>query len=173
MGVGLAIPGVFLAPYATELKIYRTAGFWIVYTITAFLARLSMRRFPAQFGLRPMIYMGVVALLISLLTYLPVRTELQLAIPGFFGGIAHALLFPSIVASGTTAFPDRYRGLGTTVMLAALDVGTLIGAPLFGKALDTSKAFDLPAYPTTFLLTAVLLAVFAGIYAIGQRRTTN
>jgi len=51
-------------------------------------------------------------------------------LPGVFAGIAHAVLFPSVTAQGSHAFPNRYRGLGTTVMLAMLDLGALVGAPL-------------------------------------------
>ena len=46
-------------------------------------------------------------------------SEAYLMLPGFFAGIAHAVLFPSVTAQGSSAFPNRYRGLGTTVMGAA------------------------------------------------------
>ena len=66
----------------------------------------------------------------GLLSYLLVSSRWQLGLPGMLGGVAHALLFPTVVARGSSAFPNRYRGLGTSMMLAMLDLGTLTGAPL-------------------------------------------
>jgi MFS family permease len=170
MGTGFVIPTTFLPTYTKELGIERTGYFFIVYACTAFVTRLSTRRFPQLVGVRPMIFMGVAALVVSLLCYLPVRSELGLMVPGVFAGISHAVLFPSATAQGSSAFPNRYRGLGTTLMLAMLDVGTLCGAPLIGFMVDYSKSVDLPPYHTTFIALAAGVALAGVFYALTARK---
>ncbi len=170
MGIGFVIPTTFLPTYTQALGIPRTGPFFIVYAVTAFVARLSTRRFPQLVGVRPMIFIGMAALVISLLCYLPVSNEWGLVLPGVFAGISHALLFPSVTAQGSASFPSRYRGLGTTVMLAMLDVGTLIGAPLVGGMVEYSKSADWPPYPTTFLVLSIGMAAAGIFYAITGRR---
>ncbi len=161
MGVGFSLPTTFLATFAAELQIAHVGGYFIVYAATAFLARIATRSFPARYGIRPMIDLGVAATVISLLLYLPVHTQYGLMIPGVFAGIGHALLFPAIVAGGSAAFPDRYRGLGTTVMLASMDMGTLVGAPLVGGIVYYSKLTGWPPYPTMFVTLAIGMTVIA------------
>jgi len=164
MGVGLSLPATFLPTFAADLKITHVGGYWTVYALTAFITRIATRRFPSRFGMQPMIYLGLSALILSLLCFLPVKTSAHLIVPGFFGGIAHALLFPAVIASGSAAFPHRYRGLGTTLMLAMVDLGTLIGAPLAGGIVDYGKHHGLPAYPMTFIAVAVSLAMIGAVY---------
>ncbi|MBI3837952.1 MAG: MFS transporter [Planctomycetia bacterium] len=170
MGISFVLPTTFLPAYTKELGIPRTGYFFIVYACTAFLARLATRRFPERVGVKPMIYLGLAAMVVSLLTYLPVRSESYLMLPGLFAGIAHAVLFPSVTAQGSSAFPNRYRGLGTTVMLAMLDIGTLIGAPLIGGLVQYSKTSHLPPYPTTFLVLGIGATAAGVIYAMSNRR---
>ncbi|MGD9722251.1 MAG: MFS transporter [Pirellulales bacterium] len=175
LGVGFTLPTTFLPTFVKELGISRTGPFFIVYSVTAFIARLSTRRMPHVVGVRPMVYLGLAALVLSLLTYLPVRSEWGLLVPAVFAGISHAVLFPAVTAQGSWAFPNRYRGLGTTVMLAMLDLGILVGAPLVGGIVEFSKSTSLPPYPTTFVVLALGTMVTGVAYAFtgnrGQRGT--
>jgi hypothetical protein len=124
---------------------------------------------PSVIGVRPMIYLGLAALGASFLAYLPVRSEWGLLVPGALAGIAHAVLFPAVTAQGSFAFPNRYRGLGTTVMLAMLDVGAFVGAPMIGGIVEASKSTRLPPYPTTFMVLALIVALIGGMYALTGR----
>ena len=112
-------PQTFLRPFTADLGISRIAVFFSVYAPTAFLVRLVTRRLPDRVGTRPMILAGLSCLATSMLMYLVVHSEWQLAAPALLQGTAHALLFPSVIAGGSSAFPARYRGLATTLMLAA------------------------------------------------------
>ena len=170
MGIGFVIPTTFLPTYTQQLGIERTGPYFAVYASTAFVARLSTRRFPMLVGVRPMIFMGLAALVCSLLCYLPVQSEWGLLVPGMFAGISHAVLFPSATAQGSSAFPNRYRGLGTTVMLAMLDIGTLCGAPLVGFMVDYSNSANLPPYQTTFVALAAGVSLAGVFYAITGRK---
>jgi len=168
VGIGVALPTTFLPTYAAQLGLERIGVFFTFYAITAFMTRLLTRRFLQRFGVEPMMYCGIASLVMSLVLYLIVRHTWQLIFPGFFAGIAHAFLFPSVVATGSTAFPSRYRGLGTTVMLAMFDLGTLVGAPLAGIILHYSSTAGLAPYPTMFLTIAVLMAACGSYYAIAR-----
>jgi MFS family permease len=170
MGIGLVIPTTFLPTFIAQHHIENTGTFFLMYAGTAFLARLGTRRFPHLFGVRPMIFLGLALLAVSLLCYLPVTTQWGLMIPGVFAGMSHAVLFPSVTATGSTSFPSRYRGLGTTVMLSMLDTGMLIGAPLVGQLVDLSRGAGLPPYSTTFVVLAAGVVLVGVFYALTDRR---
>ena len=166
MGMGIGLPGTFLRTYAAELDIARIGLFFAVYAPTAIVTRLLTRRLPERFGLRPTILAGMMLMLLSQLTFLAVRNEWLLILPGFGYGVAHAMLFPSTIALGSSAFPNRYRGLGTTLMLAAFDFGQLVGAPIAGWIVDSSTAIGLPGYPIMFCSVAAMFGIVAGIFAV-------
>ncbi|MEX0641506.1 MAG: MFS transporter [Pirellulales bacterium] len=164
MGFGLGLPGTFLRTFTAELGIREMKVFFLVYTGTAFVFRIGSRRLTAQWGVRRMVALGMGALVVCLVSYLFVKTEAQLALPAVLTGIAHAVLFPAVVAGGSRAFPDRYRGLGTTIMLAAMDLGLLVGAPLVGGLLQYAELLGWPRYPTMFVTVAALLTVATCVY---------
>ena len=169
MGFGLGLPPVFLRPYLAELGMPGLSLFFSLYTATAFVTRLSIRRMPEQHGIRPMILLGMGSLVLSMLLFLPVDREWLLVAPALALGVAHASLFPSVVAGGSGVFPVRYRGLGTTLVLAMFDLGNLIGSPTVGGLLAAASYYDLPRFPTMFIVVAALLTTVGAIYAIASR----
>jgi hypothetical protein len=54
-------------------------------------------------------------------------------------------------------------------MLASLDVGTLIGAPLVGGLVHFSGQFGLPPYPTMFIVLAIGITMAGVFYAFSER----
>jgi MFS family permease len=118
----------------------------------------------AKYGNRPWIIGGLTLLAISMALYLVVDRVWMLAIPAVCAGAGHALLFPAIMAAGSTRFPERYRGLGTTLMLSMYDIGSLIGAPLVGGTLHLARLAGWPAYTVMFLGVAVLIGIMAASY---------
>ena len=173
MGFGLGLPGVFLRPFAVSLGINEIALFFMVYAPTAFLMRLATRRLPSRFGARPMVLTGLCCLILGTLLYLVVRSEWQLVMPAIVLGTAHALLFPSVVAGGSSGFPARYRGLATTLMLAMFDLGNLIGAPTVGIVLRYAGRAGLPRYPSMFLSVATLFTIVMLYYALAGRDASS
>jgi MFS family permease len=171
LGVAFTLPTTFLPTYIKVLGIERTGPFFIVYAATAFITRIATRRLPQLIGVRAMIYLGLAAMALGMLAFLPVRDEWGLLVPAFFAGVNHAILFPAITAQGSWAFPNRYRGLGTTVMLAMLDLGILVGAPLVGGIVEASKSTRLPPYPTTFVVLAAAVILTGFTYALWPIRT--
>jgi predicted MFS family arabinose efflux permease len=173
-GVGLNMPTVFLRPYMQDLELQNGVLFFFnLYPPIAFVTRVSMRSFPDRFGIRPMIALGLAAAVAGTLLFIPVRNTLDLIWPALFMGVAHASLFPAVVAGGSGAFPARYRGLGTTLVLTAFDVGTFIGSPLAGELLTSADRRGWPKWPTTYVTVAVILAVSGLIYFGLSRKTPS
>jgi MFS family permease len=169
MGFGLGLPGVFLRPFSVRLGITSMASFFVVYAVVAFAVRMMIRRLPEKIGNRPVVLVGVSFLSLGMLSFLFVSQQWQLVFPAVTIALAHALLFPSVVAEATAAFPVRFRGLGTTLILAMFDVGVLIGAPTIGAIVRLAKLLDVPEYPTAFITAAILLGGIGTFYALAGR----
>jgi len=170
MGFGLGLPGVFLRPFAASLGIQKIALFFTVYAPTAFLMRMATRRLPQRLGTRPVACAGLGCLILAMLLFLFVSSSWQLIFPAVAIGTAHALLFPSVVAGGSSMFPARYRGLATTLMLAMFDLGNLIGAPTIGIVLESAGDLGWPRYPTMFVCVAGIFAAILAYYAASSER---
>jgi MFS family permease len=170
MGFGLGLPATFLRTFAAELDIPRIGLFFTVYSITAIATRVVTRRLPERFGLRPIVLAGLGLVILSQGLFLFVHREWQLVIPSVTYGMGHAILFPAGFAEGCCTFPPRYRGLGTSLMLATYDVGLLIGAPTAGLLVHFGQAQGWPGYPTMFLGVAIVLVLTTGAYATAPRQ---
>lgn len=171
MGVSLGLPTTFLRTYAADLGITRIGLFFLVYAPTAIVTRVVTRRLPEQLGLRPMVLIGMAFILAGQIAFLAVWNEWSLILPGVVYGMGHAILFPTTIALGSGSFPNRYRGLGTTLMLAAYDFGLLIGAPISGGIVHSCTAVRLPGYPVMFCVMASLLAAVGVIFGLATAST--
>ncbi len=169
MGVGLGMPQIFVRAFTADIGLSGIAVFFWIYAPAAFVARMTTRQLPDRIGVRPTIIIGLVSLSVGCLAFLPVTQSIDLIAPAVLIGVAHAMLFPAVVAGGTTGFPARYRGLGTTLMLASFDLGNLVGMPALGGVIHLAGNLGLPRYPTMFVSLAVVMAVVATWYAIGSR----
>lgn len=165
MGMGLSLPGVFVRPYAASLAIDQIRWFFIAYNVIAFSVRVTTRRLPERLGERKMILLGVGCLALSMPSYLVVHDSWQLVIPAFANGLAHAFLFPAVVASAGFHFPSRYRGVATTLILGMFDLGNLIGQPMIGGIITAARQVGLPPYTTMFLTVACIFATAGVIFA--------
>jgi MFS family permease len=171
MGLGLGLPQTFLRTYAAELGIPRIGLFFLVYAGAAVITRILTRRWPERFGTRAIIIAGMAGAGLSMALFLSVGHEWQLIVPAVGFGCAHAVLFPAVVAAGSVAFPARNRGLATLLVLAAWDLGQVIGAPTVGVLLRYTELAGLPPYPTMFVIIAGLLMMVSLWYAACGRET--
>ena len=169
MGLGLGLPQTFLRTYAAQLQIPRLGLFFLVYCAAGIITRVVTRRWPERFGTRRIILLGLGGIAVSLVLFLSVRAEWLLVVPAVTYGCSHAILFPSVVAASGLAFPAQNRGLATVLVLAANDLGQLVGAPTAGAVLQYSNLAGLPPYPTMFLLMAGFLATVGLWYAAVTR----
>jgi MFS family permease len=170
-GFGLGLPTIFLTRYVAELEIPKLAVFFWVYAPTAFTTRVLIRRLPQRWGVQPMLSWGMVSLGIGILTFVWVKAEWQFIFPAVLIGIAHAFVFPAAVAGGSGAFPLRYRGVGTTLMLAMFDLGNLVGMPAVGEMLRWYGHLGWPPYPAMFVTAASVILVTCAVYTwLGRER---
>jgi len=175
-GVALGLPGTFLRTFTAELGIPRMTAFFGVYSGVALTTRVLARRFPERFGLAPIILLGVVLLSVGVGSFLLVHAAWQLVIPAVILGFAHAIVFPPTIAACTQSFPEQCRGLGTMSILAAYDLGILIGTPLAGALVRYSARFGLPPYPTMFATIAALVGLISLVFAaslLNRRRAAS
>lgn len=170
MGFGLGLPATFLRTFAADLSIPRIGLFFTTYALTAIATRVVTRRLPEQFGLRPVVLAGLGLVIVSQGLFVFVHREWQLIIPSLTYGMGHAILFPAGFAEGCCTFPPRYRGLGTSLMLATYDLGLLLGAPTAGLLVHLAQMRGWPAYPFLFTSVAVLLTLATGIYATAEEK---
>jgi len=170
MGIGFTLPHVFLKAYADEMQIEGIKWFFITYAAFAFAVRIASRKATERLGVKRTIMLGFAFLCASMLAYLPATTSLWLALPAALGGTAHAFLFPAVVAGGSTTFPQRYRGLATTLVLAMFDLGNLVGHPAVGGAIETARWLGWPPYAAMFVGMSMVMATIAAAYALSPGR---
>lgn len=173
-GMGMGLPEVFLRTFALTLGISQIALFFTTFATVAILVRLLTRRLVERIGLKPVIFCGLGCMAASMLSFIFVHSHWQLIIPGIGFGVAQAMLMPSVIAATNTGFPTRFRGLGSTLVLAAFDLGTLVGAPAAGLILHFTGKMGLPSYPILFAVFAALVATVGLFYlAVPSRQPSQ
>lgn len=168
VGFGLMLPQTFVRPLAEDRGLGGVSWFFATYAVVAFAVRVWARRVTDQWGHQRVLLVGSVFLAASMLCYVTATTPLLLLLPAAAGGISHALLFPAIVSGSTLAYPSRYRGTATVLILGTLDVGTLVGQPLAGGLLTLARGAGLPPYVVMFTTCGIVILA-AGIVATRAR----
>lgn len=171
MGVVFSATTVFLTRYATHLQLESGFGtFFTGYALSAFGFRIVASRWSRTIGRHRMILLGLGGHFMGFV-FLPwVTTGWQFLIPAVCCGFGHALLFPAVVSLGAGAFPQQYRGTGTTLTLGFFDLGMMLSAPILGTVID---AFNGTGYHQMFTLTAATTALVAIIYACTSARNPD
>ena len=164
-GATISMPATFLRPFAAQLGISRIGLFFAVCAASAVTTRILTRRLPERLGLPPLVLFGLAVMVVSQCLFLLVRCQWQLAVPGVTFGVAQGILFPTVTAAASGSFPRQHRGLGITLILAAFDLGPLIGAPVVGMILHASGLLGLPGYSTVFLAMAGCVMTVGMCYA--------
>ncbi|WP_437202579.1 MFS transporter [Planctomicrobium sp. SH664] len=156
LGVTFAVTMIFLTRFATERGLGGVRSFFTAYAVAAFTLRLAARKWSRTTGRHKLIVWGLGSQAIGFAALTLVHKEWQLVFPALCCGIGHALIFASAVSLGAGAFPEQFRGAGTTATLAAIDGGMILSAPLLGWIIDD--------YGFTAMLGTV--AVLAGSAAV-------
>jgi MFS family permease len=167
MGAGFAVTTVFLTRYATELGLSGIRSFFLGYAITAFVMRWMSRSWSQTLGRHRVILLGLLGHTAGFLLLMRVRNDWDLVLPSICGGFGHALLFPCVVSLGAGAFPAEYRGTGTTITLAFVDLGTVLSAPLLGAIIDGY------GFTAMFAASAAGTVAIAAVYGALKFRATD
>jgi MFS family permease len=142
LGMGLGVTTVFLTRFATELKIPGIRTFFTAYSIVALIFRLPSTRWTRTIGRHKTLLLGLLGNTLGHFLLPFVRNEWGFVLPATACGFGHALLYPAIVSLGARNFPREYRGLGTTLILGAIELGTAVSPPILGAIIDQ---FGFPA----------------------------
>lgn len=167
MGTGITVITVFLTRFATFRGLGGIGTFFTGYAFAAFIVRIVTRDWSRTVGRHAMILMGLGGLMLGYFMLPFVTSSWQFLFPAVTCGFGHALLFPAVVSLAAGAFPRKYRGTGTTVVLGFFDLGTALSAPLLGSIID---AFNPPGFVPMFLVSAAAALVVAVIYAVFEAR---
>ena len=123
---------VFLPGLVKSQGLELISPFWITYPIVTILIRLFgasyFDRFPRSLALLP----GLIALPLSTGAILAPFGYTSLVIAGIFYGIAHAILFPVLIAALLDLCPTRFRGRMNTIYNFCFSFGVLLAARLGG-----------------------------------------
>ncbi|KOO52198.1 MFS transporter [Viridibacillus arvi] len=99
------------------------------------------------------------------------QSATHLYILRFLLGVAEAGFFPGIILYLTYWFRSRERGKATAVLLLALPIGGLIGAPLSAWIIDNVVWFNLQGWRWMFILEgipAIILGVVVVFYLVNR-----
>lgn len=167
--VGFAFSMAFCMQLAFLERLAEARGFndikvfFLIYGPTAMSLRIVFRRLPERFGRRRTLLLGLLLLCAGLLCLIGIRSQWQLAPAALLMGAGHCFVFPSMVDLGASRFPPAQRGIGTTLVLGAGDLGILIGFVALGQVID-AYGFD-----AALLALASLVLAGALIFARVER----
>jgi MFS family permease len=133
MAVPVAIPLMFLAPFAKDIGLTGFSLFFTGYATTGIIARLIGKRWADQFGWRRMLIPLFLLFAISMILIANSESRQALILAGLFGGIAHALAFPAIIALGYTFAPKEVKGSAIAVLTGTMDLGFFVSGVIFGQ----------------------------------------
>ena len=161
-GVVFTVTTVFLTRFATHRGLDGIGTFFTVFAVSAFWFRVYGRRWSRAVGRHRLILIGMAGQCVGLCALPLVTSQWHFVFPAAASGFGHALLFPSIVSMGAGAFPQQYRGTGTTVFLGFTEVGSIVSAPLLGGVIDRL------GFSRMFLISAAAVFLVGVIYAISE-----
>ena len=164
MGISLTVTTIFLTRFATSLGLVNGVGtFFTGYAVTAFLFRVQTATWSRTIGRHRMIWFGLGGHFLGHAVLPFVTQEWHFLIPAVACGFGHALLFPAVVSLGSGAFPQEYRGSGTTITLGFIELGSALSAPLLGWVIDQGGPFG---FHRMFWLSGATAMTIGVVYAL-------
>jgi MFS family permease len=174
MGMGLASTTVFLTRMTTGRELGGIGTFFLGYCISAFIFRVAAAGWAKILGRYRLVVMGLSGHAAGhfILAY---ASETWHLIPAaMLAGFGHALLFPCVVSIGSGRFPREYRGTGTSIVLAFIEVGVAVFAPLLGWIIDSGIDRGVAdPYKPMFLTSGIVFGSVAIYYGWSTRKDTD
>ena len=167
--VGLAFAMVFCLQQMFLERLAEARGFrdikvfFLTYAPTAMLLRVVFRRVPERLGRTRTLVGGLLLLSAGLFCLIGIDTQWRLILPGLLMGAGHCFIFPSMVDLAAERLPPERRGMGTSLILGAGDLGLLIGFVLLGEV------FDRFGFDTGLVALAVLVLASTAVFAVSRR----
>lgn len=149
------LPSVYLERLAEAAGFHDIKVFFLVYGPTAITLRIVFRRLPERIGRPRTLCLGMTLMAFGLLAMCGAQRQAQLVLPALLMGAGHSYIYPSMIDLAADRLPPRFRGTGTAAVLAAGDLGMLLGYTVLGELIGRA-GFDAAL---GFLAIAVLVAL--------------
>lgn len=160
MGLGVVVTSVFLTRFATDRDIEGIGVFFSGYALSAFAFRILAARWSRTIGRHWMLVRGLTGHTVGHFLLAFATSGWHFVIPSIICGFGHALLFPAVVSLGAGAFPKEARGSGTAIILAFVDFGQFLFAPLMGRIIDVY------GFPPMFFASSGIAGTIGVIYTM-------
>lgn len=134
--------------------------FFLCYAPTAIALRIALRRLPQRFGRGRTVVLGMSLIGVGLLFLVGVDSQLGLIVPGVVMGAGHCFVFPSKIDLAAGSLPAEHRGIGTSLIMGAGDLGMLIGFAAMGEAIQ-AYGFD-----ATLRTLAIIVLATAALFGV-------
>ncbi|HUU85534.1 MAG TPA: MFS transporter [Phycisphaerae bacterium] len=153
----------FLERLAEARGFYNIKAFFLTYGPTAIILRIVFRRVPERIGRTRSVVGGMLLLGTGVALLTGVQTQWGLIAPALLMGAGHCFVFPSMVDLAAERLPADRRGTGTSLILAAGDLGMLTGFVGLGEVIDR-LGYDAALWA---LVAAVLTAAI--VFGVSRR----
>lgn len=164
VGMGIGVMFTFTQPFALALGAENVGQFFFGYVPAAAFVRIVFGRLPDRIGTRK-------SSLASLLLYSAVvistsMLKVSLLVPLGVGlGLAHGMLYPSLMAYLLNGLNKEQRSTGIDWLLAAFNGGYAISLLALGRVADQM------GYPMVFLLVGTMLLIGFPVLLSSERKT--
>jgi MFS family permease len=130
-GIGMVSVFNFLMLYTRSLDM-TTELFFLTYSGTAIVLRVFFRSLPEKVGLERILFPAMLFFGSCMFSLIFINSPYLLILSGFLGGLGHGFIFPALSALFANRQEKYNRGLISNAFTNVLDMGALLGSPLFG-----------------------------------------
>ena len=165
--LALATFFTFLKTFVVETGIGSVGLFFAMYTGTAVGLRIIAADLPDRLGQKRVMFPAFGAMAAGFLVLSTATDATDIAIAGFLSGVGHSYVFPIMFGMVVTRARPSERGSASAIFTAVFDVGTLVGGPMFGLAIQLGD------YKAMWLLAAGLVIAGASAFAWWDHRVVH
>lgn len=134
--------------------------FYITLVVGMLVSKLSTQKMIDAGKHRVLVYISLVILVLTMVSYLFMTTGIHLLLAGFFFGLGYGILQPLFQSFVTGSTPAPKRGVANATYMLSYDIGIGIGSLLMGCLQETI------GLPVGFALTAIAYVIGGIIYIV-------
>lgn len=150
----------FLPSYGVARGIENIGAFFIVYSITVLISRLTTGKLADRHGFMIVLVPSLVSLFISMVLLAFASIFVTVLIAAIFFGIGFGTSYPITNAIVIKLCPERRRGAATSTILASMDIGIGAGALVWGAVLEVS------GFTAVFLASSICAILSILVYFV-------
>ncbi len=146
--------------------------FYIFLVIGMLASKLSTQKMIDAGNHRVLVYVSLVILVLTMISYLFMTTGIHLLIAGIFFGLGYGILQPLFQSFVTGTTPAPQRGVANASYMLSYDVGIGIGSLLMGfmqESIGLSVGFALTAI--AYVIGAIIYSIHVEKYYHGLRHS--